>query len=284
MSVANFIPTIWSARILNALQNSLVYAQNGVVNTDYEGEITDQGDKVKIGSIGTITIKDYTKNTDMDAPEQLNGTGLELVIDQSKYFNFGVDDVDKAQVNINLLDSGLNLAGTGLKAKVDTFIANLMKTSVNPANVIGTNVAPKTIATASDAYDYLVDLSVILSENNVPEDNRWCAIPAWYHGLLQKDNRFVASGSANADDVLRNGKVGRVSGLTVLTSNNTPKTGFTFEIIAGHAIATTFADQILKLEAYRPEKRFGDAVKGLHVYGAKVIIDTALSKLYVTRP
>lgn len=284
MSVANFIPTIWSARILNALQNSLVYAQNGVVNTDYEGEITDQGDKVKIGSIGTITIKDYTKNTDMDAPEQLNGTGLELVIDQSKYFNFGVDDVDRAQVNINLLDSGLNLAGTGLKAKVDTFIANLMKTSVNPANVIGTNVAPKTIATASDAYDYLVDLSVILSENNVPEDNRWCAIPAWYHGLLQKDNRFVASGSANADDVLRNGKVGRVSGLTVLTSNNTPKTGSTFEIIAGHAIATTFADQILKLEAYRPEKRFGDAVKGLHVYGAKVIIDTALSKLYITRP
>ena len=94
MSVKNFIPQIWSARLLEHLDKAHVYAN--LVNRDYEGEIRNFGDTVKVNQIGDITIKDYTKGSDIEDPDDLDGTQQILTINQSKYFNFGIDDVDNA--------------------------------------------------------------------------------------------------------------------------------------------------------------------------------------------
>ncbi len=112
MTVQHFIPTIWSARLNESLKKNLVYGN--VVNTDYEGEIKGQGSTVKINSIGTVTIGNYDKVAGIGNPQELDATQKTLVIDQAKYFNFQVDDVDAAQANVNLLDGGIVEASYGL--------------------------------------------------------------------------------------------------------------------------------------------------------------------------
>jgi hypothetical protein len=266
----NFIPTIWSARILSALKKSLVYGQSNVVNRDYEGDIRDQGDSVKINSIGDVTIKDHARNTDIDGAEELNDGSQLLLIDQGKYFNFGVDDVDKVQANANVMSEAMDRSGYGLKDKADQFIASHY-TDVPAANLLGSDGAPVT-PTATTAYEKLVDLGVLLDVANVPADGRFVIVPSWYHAMLLKDDRFVRAGTAKTDQVLANGMVGEAAGFTIMKSNNVPNTTNTlYKIIAGHKMAFSYAEQIVKVEAYRPEKRFSDAIKGLHVYGGKLV-------------
>ncbi len=274
MSLNNFIPQIWSARLLAALDKALVYGQPTVVNREYEGEITAVGDTVRISSIGDVTIKDYTKNVDIDPPEELTDAQQMLNITQQKYFNFAVDDVDKVQTKPNVMEEAMRRSGYSLNDKVDQFLGG-QYTGVPTANLIGDDTTPK-IPTANTAttsfYEYLVDLGVILSENNIPKDQRFAVIPPWCHGLLQKDERFVKVGNLPVEQRLLNGMIGRAAGFDILESNNTPQTsGTKYKIIAGHPMACSFAQQILKMEAFRPEKRFSDAVKGLQVYGAKLV-------------
>lgn len=269
MSVTNFIPTIWSARLLEHLDKKHVYAS--LLNRDYEGEIKNFGDTVKINQIGDVTIKDYVKSTDIDAPEELSGDQLTLTIDQAKYFNFGIDDVDAAQVNPKLMDKAMMRAAYGMNDVTDRFAANLLYVGVDSANVLGSDTTP-IVPTAKDAYDALVDLSTLLTEANVPMAGRWVVIPAWYHGLLLKDDRFTGNGTDYNKAILEGGEVGVAAGFSVNLSNNVPNTtGTKYKIIAGTNEAGSYAEQILKTEAFRPEKRFSDAVKGLHVYGAKLL-------------
>jgi hypothetical protein len=274
MSLNNFIPQIWSARLLAALDKALVYGQTNVVNTDYEGEIIMAGDTVKINSVGDVTIKDYTRNADIDPPEELNDAQQMLTITQQKYFNFAVDDVDKAQTKPNVIEEAMRRSGYGLNDKSDQFLSSHY-VNVPTANLIGDDTTPK-IPTANTAgtsfYEYLVDLGVILSENNIPKERRFVVIPPWCHGLLQKDERFVKVGNLPAEQRLLNGIIGQAAGFDVLESNNVPQTaGTKYKIIAGHPMACSYAQQIVKVEAYRPERRFADAIKGLHVYGAKLV-------------
>lgn len=275
----DFIPTVWAARLLVALEDTLVYGQTNVCNRDYEGEIRSSGSTVKIASIGEVYVDEYTKDTDIGDPQILTDAEQSLVIDQAKYFNFYVDDVDRAQQNVNVLDEAMRRASSSLKGYADTFLAGLMDASVPGANKIGSNATPK-IPTKDDAYEYLVDLGVLLDESNTPVDGRFVIVPAWFHGLLLKDDRFVRSGTAMGDRRLRNGEVGEAAGFTILKSNNVPNsTGTKFKILAGHSVATSYVDQIVDVQTYKPEKRFGDAVKGLHVYGAKVVKPAALAVL-----
>ena len=268
--ITNFIPKVWSAKILVALMKFHIFASTMVVNREYEGEIKDKGSSVKINAIGDITIKDYERNTDIDGAEELNDAGQELIIDQGKYFNFGVDDVDKVQANANVMAEAMSRAGYGLRDKVDIFIA-ANHVLVPSKNFIGDDTTP-IIPSKDDAYDYLVDLNVKLDEANVPAEGRFAVVPPWFEGLLLKDNRFIAAGTSRTDEVLRNGMIGRAAGMDIYKSNNTPNTaGTKYKVIAGHPMAYTFAEQIVKTEAYRPEKRFSDAVKGLHVYGGKLV-------------
>lgn len=272
----NFIPQIWSGELLVSLKKSLVYGQEGVVNRNYEGEIQSYGDTVKINSIGSVTIGDYTKNDTIGEPEVLTDAQRTLVIDQSKYFHFMVDDIDQAQQNPKVMQQAMAEAAYALRNTADLFIANRMVQDALAENMIGDDTTP-VVPTKSDAYEYLVDLSVKLDEANVPEEGRWVIVPPWYHGLMLKDDRFTHA-TTSGDGVIRNAVVGRAAGFTVLKSNNVPNTeGTNYKIIAGHAMAFSYAEQVNQVEAYRPEKRFADAVKGLHLYGGKVIRPEALA-------
>jgi len=120
----------------------------------------------------------------------------------------------------------------------------------------------------------------LLDESNTPIEGRFVVVPAWFHGLLLKDDRFVSSGTFRGDNTLANGNVGEAAGFTILKSNNVPNTsGAKFKLVAGHSIATSYAEQIVDVQTYKPEKRFGDAVKGLHIYGAKVLRPTNLAMI-----
>jgi hypothetical protein len=266
-----------------ALEKALVYGQANVSNRIYEGEIQEVGNTVKIASIGDVTIGNYTKDTDISSPEILTDSDQSLLIDQSKYFNFYVDSIDRAQQNVNILDEAMRRSAWALREKADTFLAGVMEAAVPTANKIGSVTTPK-VPTKDDAYEHLVDLGVLLDESNVPLENRFVIVPAWFHGLLLKDERFVKSGSFRSDAALVNGEVGEAAGFRILKSNNVPNTTATkYKIIAGHSIATAYVEQIVDLQNYKPEKRFGDAVKGLHVYGARVVRPTALAMLIANK-
>lgn len=278
-----FIPTVWAARLLTALEKSLVYGQARVCNRDYEGEIREAGNTVKIGSIGDVTIGDYTKDTDIDPPETLTDAEQLLEIDQAKYFNFYVDSIDRAQQNVNVLDASMQRSAWALRDAADAFLAATMDGAVPAGNKIGSAAEPE-VPTKDNAYEYLVDLGVLLDESNTPLDGRFVIVPAWFHGLLLKDERFVQAGTLRSDRALANGIVGEAAGFTILKSNNVPNTtGTKYKIIAGHSIATSYVEQILDVQTYQPEKRFGDAVKGLHVYGAKVVRNSALACLIANK-
>jgi len=278
-----FIPTVWAARLLVALEKSLVYGQMNVSNRDYEGEIREAGNTVKIASVGDVSIGDYVKNTDIEDPEILTDSDQSLLIDQSKYFNFYVDSVDRAQQNVNVLDEAMRRSAWALREKADTFLAGIMDAAVPAGNKIGSITTPK-IPTKADAYEYLVDLGVLLDESDVPIEGRFVIVPAWYHGLLLKDERFVKAGTFRSDTTLANGEVGEAAGFRILKSNNVPNTTATkYKIIAGHSVATAYVEQVVDLQTYKPEKRFGDAVKGLHVYGAKVVRPAALAELIANK-
>ncbi|MGM9538086.1 MAG: P22 phage major capsid protein family protein [Candidatus Onthomonas sp.] len=274
MAFTNFIPEVWSARLLEHLDKVHVYA--GLMNRDYEGDIRAYGDTVHINQVGDITISDYT-GSDIAAPQELDSTMLDLVIDKAKYFNFQIKDVDNAQSNPKLVDAAMQRASYGMNDVIDQYLAALLLAGVDENNILYGDSDAVT-PTSANAYDYLVDLGVVLNEANVPMMGRWVVVPPWFHGLLLKDPRFVGNGTGYNQAVLQGGLVGEAAGFQIHLSNNVPNTsGTKYKVIAGTNAAGAFAEQLVELEAYRLEKNFSDAVKGLHVYGAKVIQPKALA-------
>lgn len=256
--------------LIDALEKSLVFSNPLIANRDYEGEILNAGDTVRITSISDPTIGTYTPNSTSITPEKLTTAQRTLVIDQAKYFAIAVDDVDARQVAGAMLPTAVGRAAYGFADLVDQYIAAFYS-SVPAASDLGT--VSVVTATPEDAYDdVLIPLSVKLSEANVPMAGRWVVIPPWLHGRLQRDDRFVRADASGSTETLRNGMIGRAAGFTLFESNNVVNSsGDDYEVIAGGPGAISFAQQIRKMEAYRPEASFEDAVKGLHLWGAKVI-------------
>ena len=283
MAVTTFIPELWSARLLYALEKA--HVATNLVNRNYEGEISNHGDTVHINTIGAITVKSYTKNTDIDAPETLTTTDQTLVIDQAKYFNFQVDDVDKVQAAGELVDTAMGRAAYALADVSDAYLLGVIAAGAAAGNTIGSAAAPVAL-TGSNVYENIVKLKTKLDKANVPNTGRTIVVPPDVHSLLLLDDRFAKSTATAGQEALINGLVGRIAGFDVYMSNNvktgtgtdTGKTPY-FEITAQITDATTYAEQIIKTEAYRMESRFADAVKGLHVYGAKVTDGTKIAKL-----
>lgn len=276
MATTKFIPTIWSARILAALEKQLVYSK--FFNRDYEGEIRDAGDTVKIGLVSAPKIKKYTKGSEIAAPDDVTVEDQTLTVDQADYFNIAVNDVDAAQSKINLLESASAQTGYGFSDVTDQYLAGLLVAGTG--GTIGTKAAPKSITDAKpeDAYNLLVDLKVALDRQNCPTKGRICVVPPEFEGFMLKDSRFVAVATNDSNERLTEGTVYKSAGFEIHVSNNAPHddkggSGSTtvYDVIAGCDQSGTYADQILNTEAYRPEKSFSDAVKGLHVYGAKVL-------------
>lgn len=287
MALNNFIPTLWGARLLENLNKALRFAQDGVVNRDYEGLISALGDTVKINGIGRVTVGDYTKNSDIGNPETLTDGQTTLQITQAKYFNFQVDDVDRAQQSPKVMDAAMRESAYALNNTIDQFIAGLY-TDAASNNLIGSDGTPKTVGLDSGnavAYNLIVDAKTALDVANVPDDGqRWIIVPPWIEGLLLKDERFVKFGTPPQDARLLNGQIRQVSGFNVMTSNNINHTSDTkHKLMFGHPMAISFAVQVNNVEAYRPEKRFADAVKGLTLYGGKVVRPDALGVITASK-
>ena len=275
MAFTNFIPEVWSARLLEHLDNVHVYS--ALLNRDYEGDIRAYGDTVHINQIGDIAINDYT-GEDLAAPEELDSTMMELRIDQAKYFNFQVKDIDNAQSNPKVVDAAMQRASYNINDVIDNYLAGLLLAGVKSESTI----TAKTL-TSANAYDYLVDLGVLLNEHNVPMLGRWVVIPPWFHGLLLKDERFVGNGTGYNQAILQGGWVGDAAGFRIHLSNNVPESAGSYSVLAGTNAAGSFAEQLVELEAYRLEKNFSDGLKGLHVYGAKVTQPDGLAVLKCTK-
>lgn len=275
MAISAFKPEVWSAELLVALEKSLVYGATGVVNRRYEGEISQYGDTVHIVNLANPTIGTYTAHTDITI-EDVDDADSTLVIDQSKYFAFEVDDIEKRQARSDVMGEQARKAAYLLRDVADQHLASVMAAGVDAGNLI----AEQTLASASDAYDTLVDLGVKLDEDNVPSEGRWAVITPAFHGLLLKDSRFIAAGDEKGAGVRTNGVVGQAAGFSLRKSNNAPNgpgAGAGKLVIAGYDGAVTYAEQIAKVEGFRMEKRFADAVKGLHLYGSKVVRPTGLA-------
>ena len=284
MAITTFIPELWSARLLYALEKS--HVATNLVNRNYEGVIANQGDTVHINSIGAVTVKDYTRNSNIADPEVLTTSDQTLEIDQAKYFNFQVDDVDKAQISGEIIDTAMGRSAYALADVSDAFLLKTIANGVASANKIGAK-ATLTALTASNVYENIVKMRTLLDKSNVPTTGRTIVVPPEVYALLLLDDRFAKSGSDSGQNALLNGMVGRVAGFDVFMSNNCVSgtdggSGSTpyFVITAQVAAATTYAEQIIKTEAYRMEKRFADAVKGLHVYGAKVTDGSQIAAMY----
>ncbi|AXA97592.1 P22 coat protein - protein 5 domain protein [Microbacterium sp. PM5] len=279
MAFNKFKPEIWSALLLVALRKQLVYT--AFCNRDYEGEIAEAGDTVRITSVGRPTIGNYVPGQTVISPETVADTQRTLVIDQSKFFAVQIDDVDKRQAKGGIMEQLKDEAGYALADVIDQYIASFF-TSIQAANQLGSKTV--SIATPTQAYDnVLVPLKVQLDKANVATQGRSVAITPDLHGVLLRDPRFIKVNESGTSEGLRNGMVGRAAGFDILITNNAPNTtGQEFAIIAGNDRAITFAEQINKTEAYRPQSSFSDAVKGLMLYGAKNVRPDSLASALVT--
>lgn len=279
MALDNFIPEIWSTQLLTNLHNDLVFGR--VFNTDYQGEIAQAGDTVRIHSVGPVSVSNYTKNNDHGAPEALDDSEVVLNITESKMFNFQVDDVDRVQQSPKMMSAAMREAAFGLANVADSFLATTLDAGTPGGNTLA-DVTANTSSTWGALYEAFVDLGVVLDENNCPVDGRYAVLSPRVYGVLLKDPRFVSFGTNENRGTISNRAVGTINQFEILVSNKVPVgNGGNPQVLAGHTWAATYAQQISQVKAYQPEKRFADAVKGLHLYGAKIVRPALLAKVEV---
>lgn len=291
MSVDKFIPELWSAAVQVPYAKALVFGQPQVANRDHEGTIRQQGDTVHVSSIQTPTIRDYDKSEDLEI-EDVASDSTALVIDQGKYFNFQVDDVDKVQAAGNFEDPALTQAGIGLRDASDRYIASLFTEAVGTGGPIAANRLgavnvldddPRNVgAGQAAAYQVLVKLREALDNQSVPLEGRYVAVDPAFVSALLMDKRYTDLSASGSTVALLNGQVGRGAGFDVLVSNNLPKSGGATTICAGVPGALSYADQIIKTESGRLEKRFADYVRGLNIFGAKIFRRNGVATAQVT--
>lgn len=280
MSVASFIPKLWNARLLYNLEKN--HVATNLVNRNYEGEIKNAGDTVHINTLGAVSIRSYAQGTDITY-DDLDTTDQTLVINQKKYFAFSLDDVDAAQAAGDIMDTAMGRAAYSLADVSDSFLLGVIAAGGSSDNYVGSSGSPVAL-TAANIYTNIVALRTKLDKANVPTQGRSLVVPPEAYALLLQDARFT-SVQGIADGVITNGLVGRVAGFDIYMSNNVVKTTAdtpVYSITAQVADATTYAEQIIKTEALRPEASFSDAVRGLHVYGAKVTRPEEIAVLFAT--
>jgi len=243
MSLDRFIPAIWSRSLLENLRDNLVFGQPIVVNDDYQGEIAGAGSSVKIHNIGSVSVTDYTKNTDLAAPETLTDGETILNIDRSRAFNMQIDDIDQAQQQPKVMEAAMREAAYALARDLDIYLADLAVEDGTKA------FSQSVVPTSTTAYEYLADLYTKHDEVNSPAQGRVVIVPPWFHGLLRKDDRFVSYGTDSNRAVLGNAVIGEAAGFNVLVSNNVSNEDGVYGIVSTHPAAWTLAMQIEKVEA-----------------------------------
>ncbi len=286
----NFIPEIWSGKLIENFYDATVLA--AISNTNYEGEIRRMGDTVNIRTTPEIIIKTYVKGQTLSV-ENPDKPKIQLVIDKGEYFACIEDDVDKVQSDINLMDTWSKDASERMKIKIDQRVLTDILPSISALNKgasagritgnidLGTTGSPVAI-TKTNVLDYIVDMGTVLDEANCPEGDRFLIIPAKMAGMIKKSDLKDASLTGDSVSVLRNGRLGMIDRFTLYMSHNLSVSSGKFNLIAGHKMGFTFASQMTEMESIRAESTFGNVIRGLQVYGYQVVKPEALAQGIIT--
>ena len=263
MAISNFIPTLWSENLYTQLDAQYIGVKH--CNREFEGEIKQKGSVVSIVGVGAVNVFDYTKDTDMSSPQTLSDSAANLVINQAKAFNFQIDDIDRAQCTPKLMNQAMKVAASALAKTADTYIYSLYDK--------GGKTITEDATTTSNIIDHIIDARTELFKNNVADaDDIVIEVSPAVAALILKAKMNLSSDNTETLDC---GCIGSVGGCRIYVSNNiataTSSNVLYHKCLARTKRAIAFAEQLSEINAYRPEKRFADAVKGLHLYGAKVV-------------
>lgn len=287
-----FIPEIWSTKLIEKYYDATVLS--AISNTDYEGEIRNQGDKVIIRTDATLEINDYSIGQSLVNQRPIGGS-LELLIDKGMYWSAIIDDVVEKQQDINQMNRWAMDAAEQLKIKLDSRVLGSIVPDVAAANKgatagrlsgninLGATGSPLAID-KSNILETILQAGQVLDEQNVPETGRFIVLPYWATTRLKLSDIKDASLTADGSSPLRNGRVGVIDRFTVYNSNLLPTytdgANKTTHFLAGTKAGLTFATQLTKTETLRAESTFGDIMRGLMVYGHKVVKPEALTAIY----
>ena len=296
-----FLPSIYSKKVLNFFRKASVV--EAITNTDYAGEISAYGDSVKIIKEPVISVSDYTRGADT-TQTKLTDQEISLVVDSAKAFKFIVDDIETNMSHVNFKEIASSSAAYALKDSYDQAVLTTMFAGVSassPDHVIGADAAAGTagvnettasvdlgVASEVDPLDLMARMARLLDDQSVPEENRWfVASPDFYEELSQSGSKLLSVDFNAGQGSIRNGLVssGKLRGFDMYKSNNVPALSVgtaTGQCLGGHISSTATANTILSTEVIRDPSSFGDIVRGLHVYGAKVLRDDALVKAIYT--
>ena len=274
-----FVPEIWSQKLNQLLDKKCVMLQ--CVNRNWEGEIKNQGDRVKIITPAEVSVSTLT--SDSISYSSLTPTSLDLVIDQKKFFAFKIDDVAQAQSNSDIMTAHLASAKKAIEEVQDSFLLG-MHTNVSEANTVGSEDSPIELDKTT-IYEQFVQLALALKNSDaVTTDIKpWVVINPTVEAYLLQSPEFISAYNV-ADETLRNGSIGRIAGMDVLVSTNLTDVDGKFYVLAGTNDAITFASQLAKIESLRDKDSFSDLVRGLYLYGAKTVQPKALAKMIVASP
>ncbi len=272
-----FIPELWSLKLNTMLEKNCVMMQ--CVNRNWEGEIKQQGDKVKIITPAEVSVSTLT--SDSITYSSLTPTSKDLEIDQKKFFAFKIDDVAKAQSNGDIMEAHLNNAKRAIEEVQDTYLLGL-HTDVTSANTVGTEAVPIELD-KSTIYSNFVKLAMALKNSNAVYAgvHPWVVINPTIEAYLLQSPEFISAYNI-ADKTLREGSIGQIAGMDVLVSTNLTEVDDKYYVLAGTNDAITFASQLAKIESLRDKDSFSDLVRGLYLYGAKTVQPAALAKMIVS--
>ena len=289
-----FLPSVYSKKVLNFFRKSSVI--EAITNTDYAGEITAYGDSVKIIKEPVISVSDYTRGSDTTATK-LTDQETSLVVDSAKAFKFIVDDIETNMSHVNFKEIASSSAAYALKDSYDAAVLATMFagcSASSPNHILGADSATDLAAgvydgsgaadlgqtSETDPLDLMARMARLLDEQNVPEEGRWfVASPDFYEVLGQSSSKLLSVDYNGGQGSIRNGLVssGKLRGFSMYKSNNIAATSNAAgKCLAGHISSTATAQSITSTEVLRDPSSFGDIVRGLHVYGAKVLRDEAI--------
>ncbi len=274
---STFIPEIWSKKLNQMLEKNCVMMQ--CVNKNWEGEISQQGDTVKIITPADVTVSTLT--SDNITYTSLAPKSQDLVIDQKKFFAFKIDDVAKVQSNMDIMEAHLVNAKKAIEEVQDSYLL-AMHTDVTESNTVGSESSPITLD-KSTIYEHFVKLSLALKNSDAVHTGvrPWVVINPNIESYLLQSPEFIKAYNV-ADETLRDGAIGRIAGMDVLVSTNLTDIDNKYYILAGTNDAITFASQLAKIESLRDKDSFSDLVRGLYLYGAKTVQPKALAKMIVS--
>ena len=286
----NFVPIVYTKKVLRNFYESSVFSQ--ICNTDYEGEIKAQGDKVVIRRTPEMTVLPY-KIGGTVTYEKATSASTELMVDLGMYSAFQIDDIDKAQSDLGLINMFSKDAGERIKIEVDREVLQYLYTGAATANKgatagalsasinLGITTAPITIS-ATNATDYVVEVNQVLDEANIPSEGRYIVVPAGFCTALKTSDLKAANITGDATGVLRTGLIGMVDRTKIYQNNNLPNGALAglaageFGVVAGTTEASTFAANITKTDTLKIPDSFGEYWRTLFVYGRAVVQPTAL--------